>query len=204
MRQHNVEQNTPEWLNIRLGKPTASSFNQLVTGTGKVSTQLEKYACQLAAEMYARKSLRSFENEWTERGHELEESALEEYAIIHNEPFLRVGFITDDKERYGASPDALVGDSGMVEVKSLKTENHVAMLLYHKKTGKIKPDYIPQLQGQLMICERDWVDIIFYHPDLPSLIVRHTSDTALQQLLKERLEEVITRRDEIITVLSNA
>src|SRR3546814_2809936 len=81
-------------------------------------------------------------------------------------------FVTDYAETMGCSPDGLVGDDGMVEVKCLKAENHIKAILYHASKGHCPPDYVQQTQGQLLICERQWCDLVFYHPDLPLLAIR--------------------------------
>lgn len=199
---HDVEQRSPEWYAIRLGVPTASEFSKLITSKGAPSKSAEPYALKLAAEVYAGKPVDTFEGTaWTERGRELEDQALAYYEFMTDEPVLQVGFATDDHNLSGCSPDGLVGDDGMVEIKCLKAENHIKTILYHQKHDRCPPDYVQQTQGQLMVCERSWCDLVFYHPDLPHLTIRQTPDAAIQSALRIALAQVVKRRDEVVSTL---
>ncbi len=202
MKRHNVEQNTPEWLKLRAGKPTASEFSKLITSTGEPSKSLPTYAISLAAELYAGKPLDAWEgNSYTERGHALEDDARRLYALLHDQDPEIVGFMTDDAERYGCSPDSLVGADGGSEIKCLKAENHVKAILYYRKHNKCPPDYVQQVQGGLLVCERQWWDLFFYHPDLPALTIRIDRDDGLISALRAGIESVLAERDRILAEL---
>ncbi len=202
MKRHNVQQNTPEWLALRAGKPTASDFSKLITSTGEPSKSLSTYAITLAAELYAGKPLDVWEgNSYTERGHALEDDARRLYALMHDQEPEIVGFMTDDAERYGCSPDSLVGENGGSEIKCLKAENHIKAILYYRKHKKCPPDYVQQVQGSLLVCERDWWDLFFFHPDLPHLTIRIMRDEDLIKSLREQIDVVIVERDRILTEL---
>lgn len=200
---HQVEQNSEEWLRLRAGIPTASEFKKLLTSQGKPSTQIQDYAAVLAAELYAGKPLESWEgNQWTQRGHELEPEARASYEFIHDVEVVRVGFVTN----YGAgcSPDSLVGDHGMLEIKCLSPWRHVQALAYWHKHRKCPPDYYPQTQGQLLVCEREWVDLRFHHPELPSLEIRiERAESYLDALLKQ-IAAVREQRDRLVEMLQEA
>ena len=151
MRIYEAEQRSPEWYVLRLGKPTASEFGKLVTSKGELSKSLDGYALTLAAELYAGAPVDAWEgNAWTERGRELEDKALAFYAFMQDREIRRVGFVTDDSGMYGCSPDALVENDGLAEVKCLKAENHIRAILYAQKHGRCPPDYMQQAQGQMM------------------------------------------------------
>lgn len=204
MKIHNLEQNSPEWDLIRLGKPTASEFKKLVTGTGQPSKSITDYARTLAAELYASALIEKWEgNQWTERGHEMEVKAVEEYELITGAELQPAGFITDDGESYGCSPDRLVGNSGLLEIKSLAAHRHIEALQYIAKHGNIQLDYRTQVQGQLLVCEREWCDILFFHPALPSKTVRIYPIAEIHEKLKERIAAVIRERDSILQFLEN-
>ncbi len=80
---HPVEQNTDDWVKLRAGLPTASSFKSIITSQGLPSKSLPTYAAKLAADKYAGEPLDSFEgNVWTERGHELESDARDLYSEL--------------------------------------------------------------------------------------------------------------------------
>ena len=130
---HDVPQNSDDWLALRAGKPTASSFSKLVTSAGTESKSMPEYAISLAGELYAGKPLDAFEgNKWTERGHELEDAARAKYEMMRDIDAVQIGFVTDYDLRYGCSPDSLIADDGMLEIKCLKAENHIKALMYYR------------------------------------------------------------------------
>ena len=202
MKIHNVEQRSPEWYRLRAGIPTASEFSNLVTSTGAPSKSIPRYARQLAAEAFAGRTLDAWEgNQWTERGKELEAEAMRLYEFATDQIVTPCGFVTNDSQTAGCSPDGLVGDDGLVEVKCLKADNHVEAVLYHQKNGRCQPDYVQQSQGQMWLCERKWCDLIFYHPVLPLLIIRQTPDAAVIAGLVEGVAAVARERNIILAAL---
>jgi putative phage-type endonuclease len=170
---HNVEQGTFEWLAVRLGIPTASDFDKIITSTGKASTQTTAYAHKLLAEILTGKPVETFEKtEWMERGVLLESSAVQFYEVKNDVETVKVGFVTDDKRTMGCSPDRLVGDDGLLEIKCPAPHTHVGYML----AGKVDRKYWPQLQGQLLVSGRKWVDWMSYHPEMQPVIVRVERD----------------------------
>lgn len=200
---HDCEQGTPEWNALRLGLPTASMFSKLLTTKGEPSKSANEYAISLAGEVYANKpELDAWGgNSYTERGKELEDQAIALYEFDRDVTVERVGFVTDDVGDAGCSPDGLVNDDGMVEVKCLKAENHIKAILFHKKNGRCPSTYVLQTQGQLMICERQWSDLIFFHPDLPLLVIRQLPDGNLQSALTGQIQAVRKERDAVLATL---
>jgi len=199
---HDAEQRSEDWYRLRAGLPTASEFSKIVTSKGEPSKTAATYAITLACELYAGKPVDAWEgNTWTERGREYEQEALDFYAFASDAEVVPVGFVTDDDGSMGCSPDGLVGDDGMVEVKCLKAENHVKTILYYRKHGKCPTDYVQQTQGQMMICGRQWCDLIFYHPDLPMLTIRQEPDPAFQQALTEGIRDVLKERDAVFKTI---
>lgn len=199
---HAVEQRSDDWYALRVGKPSASEFAKIVTSKGEPSKSAETYAYTLAAELYAGKPLEAWEgSQWTERGREMEAEAIAYYEFMTETEVMPVGFVTDDAEAIGCSPDGFVGDDGLIEVKCLKPENHVKTILYYQKHGRCPTDYVQQPQGQMMICERQWVDLVFYHPALPVLVIRQEPDDAVVKGLREQLPALVKRRDEVLAAL---
>lgn len=199
---HDVEQRSPEWYALRVGMPTASEFSRLMTSDGSRSKSLEGYALTLAADLFAGKPLDTFEGTaWTERGRELEAEALRLYEFANEVDLKPIGLVTNDDKTAGCSPDALVNGNGMVEVKCLKAENHIKAILYFQKHGRCPTDYVQQTQGQLWLCEREWCDLIFYHPDLPRLTIRQTSSAQLHKALGLAVLEVCQERDNVLAAL---
>ena len=201
---HNVEQRSLDWYTLRLGLPTASNFAKIITSTGEPSESASGYALTLAAELFAGKPLDSWEgNAWTERGLEMEKEAILLYEFINNVETTRVGFVKDDKLGAGCSPDRIIGMDGLIEVKSLKAENHIKAIFYYRRHGKCPPDYIQQTQGQMMICERKWCDVVFYHPDLPLLTIRENRDSVFQATLSQLIPPLLKERDTILKAIQD-
>ena len=182
--------------------PTASEFSRLVTSRGEPSKSAMGYALTLAAELFAGKPVDAWEgNYWTERGREMENRAISLYEFANDVTIEPAGFVETDTGETGCSPDGLVGDDGLVEVKCLKAENHIKAILYSQEHGRCLPDYVQQTQGELMICGRSWCDLVFYHPELPLLVVRQTPIEAVVDGLRTMVPKVIARRDKVLAVL---
>lgn len=202
---HDLEQGSEAWLNLRAGMPTGTGAKRLVTSTGQLSKSMSDYAIELAGDMFAGKPLDQFEgNQWTDRGIELEDSARSLYELVKDCEVKEVGFCTDDNDLYGMSPDGLVNDDGLAEFKCLKATNHIKARLYYLKHNKPEPDYIPQVQMQLFVSGRDWCDLVYFHPDLPELIIRIEADKDFHKVLEQQLHAVIKERDNIIKLLKEA
>jgi len=165
---YDCEQGSQEWFQLRAGIPTSSSFSRLLTPTGKVSTQAEAYMFELIAERWMGHPQDSFMSAWMERGQMLEGRAGDYYAVLYDCAPLPVGFVTNDAGTVGASPDRLIGADGLLEIKCPSSGQHVGYL-FGKGADRA---YFPQLQGQLWVAEREWVDILSYHPELPEALVR--------------------------------
>jgi hypothetical protein len=173
MKIHNFEQGTKEWYAARLGIPTASEFSKIITPGGVASKSADDYANKLIAEIMSGESAETFDgNKWTQRGKELEPDAILYYEQLRNVTVQKVGFVTDDARTMGCSPDALVGDDGMLEIKILSPQNHVAQML----KPSVDREHYPQIMGQLFVAKRKWVDIMAYHPQMQAVIVRVERD----------------------------
>lgn len=205
LQVHYIEQRTDEWRLLRAGRPTASNFSSLVTPTGKLSTQIHGFADKLANEVFlSDPEPDGFTgNVWTDRGAELEVQARGWYEFETDLKVTPCGFITNFTEEWeaGCSPDGLVGDDGMVEIKALKADNHTSALREIHATGSSPRDYKAQTQGQILIAERKWCDLIFYHPTLPSVIVRQLPDADFLAALEQQLKAVCAERDATLKIL---
>jgi hypothetical protein len=199
---HDLEQGTDEWHRLRAGMPTASEFSKLVTSKGEYSKSIDQYALTLAGELYAGKPLDRFDgNQWTERGHELEGQARSDYEFSNSVEVVQTGFVTDDDKTHGCSPDGFVNDDGLIEIKCLKAESHISAIIYHHKYKKCPPKYVQQTQGQMMVTGRKWCDLMFYHPDLPSLVIRQERDLKLFRALNDAIEVVIEDRNAALKII---
>lgn len=199
---HQVEQNSPEWQALRAGMPTASDFKRILTPTGKVSTQARDYACELVAERLGGHAVNAWGgNYWTERGHGVEAEARDWYAFERGVEVTPGDFWTDDEGRWGASPDGLIGADGGIEIKSLKAGNVISAWLDWHDNKAVPAEYMPQIQGNLLVTGRAWWDLVIYHPTIPEAnsIIRVLPDEEYQAKLLAGLTEVVRLRDEIIS-----
>jgi hypothetical protein len=195
MKVHTMPQGTREWFHVRLGIPTASSFEKIVTPTGKLSTQARKYAHYLAAESLLGRSLDTdMAQEWMQRGREMEPDAARMYQFEQDVETRPVGFITTDDGTIGASPDRLlVGCNGALEIKCPAPQTHVGYMV-----DGFGNDYRVQVQGQMLVGEFDFVDRYSYHPELPPVLVRTERDDPFIALLSDALGEFLDLRDECV------
>ena len=198
---NNCEQYSDEWYKFRLGKPSSSSFSKLITSTGAASKSMEAYAQKLAGDLFAGNDIDAWEgNRFTERGHEIEEEARSYYSMMFDKEVIQVGSVSDTMGRWITSPDGMVDEDGVLEIKCLP-KKHIAALLYYKKNGKAPPDYIQQTQGQLFVTEREYVDLLYYHPDLPKIVIRQYPDEKIQTALEKQLKACITERNLTLNIL---
>jgi hypothetical protein len=160
---HDIPQNTEEWETLRLGKATASCFSRFMANDGKAfGDPAKRYALQLALERSTgRKSEYSFKNDDMERGHEQEPVARMLYEEARFTDIDNGGFF--DWGDYGDSPDGLVGDDGVVEIKSVIAPVHYDNI----RRGSFDPSYRWQLVGHIECTGRQWVDFVSYCADYP-------------------------------------
>jgi len=183
-----VEQNTPEWFDARLGIPTASRFSEIVTPLGKLSAQSRGYRYQLLGEWLAGETEESYQSGPMATGFMRQPEALRWYEMQTGHDVREVGFILPDERRLvGCSPDGLVGATGGLEIKCPGYKAHVETLM----TGAFPDRYYPQVQGGLWIAEREWWDFVSYHPGLPSSLVRVPRDDGYIAKLSEAVGEFV-------------
>lgn len=181
MEIHNVEQGLPEWFELRKGKMTASHA-QAIASNGK---GLKTYVHEVVAELYSSAEPVNYTSPDIERGNELEPVAREMYEMETGSQVLTIGFIEAD-EYVGASPDGLTGGGdGLVEIKCPKDRVFLELLL----TGKIDPKYVWQMQMQMLIADRKWVDFVAYNPNFQEslVIIRVDADADKQQAIQTGL-----------------
>ncbi len=160
-----MEQQTNEWYEARLGKVTASRVADVIakTKTGYSSSR-DNYMAQLICERLTGQKGESFTNAAMEHGTQTEPLARSAYENARNLLVKEVGFINHPRiEMSGASPDGLVGDDGLVEIKCPNTATHIDTLL----SGKVPTKYITQMQWQMLCCERKWCDFVSFDNRLP-------------------------------------
>ena len=120
-----------------------------------------------------------------ELGKTLEIQAADQYGLIFDMDVDTIGFITDDLGLHGCSPDRLVGNDGLLEIKCINLKDHA----HYMFNEKIDPKHKPQIQGQLLISEREWVDYWVYNPRLPPVRVRNYRDEDFIKKLETHLKK---------------
>lgn len=173
MKTLTMAQGSREWFAARLGIPTASNFHRLITpSTMKPSSQALGYRYQLIGEYLSGDPADTTDFDFTARGNEYEDKARSWYELRIDDDVDQVGFLLRDDERCGGSPDGLVGSDGVVEIKIPSIGNHVG----HLCDGFSATDYRCQMQGLLWVAEREWCDLVSWHPWLPPVCVRWNRD----------------------------
>lgn len=193
-----LEQGSPEWLAARLGIPTASCFDKLITATGKASTQADAYANKLIAELLTGEQDGIEQTAYMARGNELEPHAAAFYAVHSDADPATVGFVLRDDRRVGCSPDRLVGADGLLEIKCPAPHTHVGYLLDNCLPSK----YRAQVQGQMLLTGRDWCDFLSYHPTMPPLLVRVERDDKFIAALSAEIDALLELMDKRLATLA--
>jgi YqaJ-like viral recombinase domain len=160
----NIEQGTIEWRQSRLGIVTASRASDMMSRlkNGDPSKACTDYARQLAMERVSGISNDSFETFAMRRGKELEQIAFDRYQVITGNLCDTVGFLRKDEIEAGYSPDGLVGDDGLIEIKCPESSSKMAYLW---TTGDVS-EYIDQVQFGFWVSGRKWCDVLIYDPRL--------------------------------------
>lgn len=184
MKWLDVEQGSQEWLDAHLGIPSASQFDRILTPKKLApSAAQRKYLCELIAErILSREVVGAASSIWMERGTTLEAEAAAYYELTTDRETRRCGFALTDDGQIGASPDRLVGDDGLLEIKCPMADTHIGYLLFGPGD-----EYRLQMQGQLWVTGRRWVDFLSHCPGLPPVLVRIERDPAVLDALTESL-----------------
>ncbi len=190
------EQGSDIWFRHRLGLVTMSNAATILAKgkDGGTSLTRKKYLNELAAERITGEPGESYTNPYLERGKLQEAEARRLYAFAADiEPEL-VGFIKNGIA--GASPDALLGTSGLLEVKTRMGHLQVELLL----ADRFPPEHKAQVQGCLWVSDREWCDLAVYSPGLPLFVSRQTRDesyivTLAREVARfnEELEAIVER-----------
>ena len=166
MKIVDCEQGSPQWHAARLGKMTASRMADVTakTKTGWGAARAN-YAAELIAERLTGAAAERFTNAAMQWGTEQEPAARAMYAFMTGLPVVEVGAVLHPSiEMTLASPDGLVGEDGLVEIKCPNTATHIETLL----GGEIDGKYVKQMQWQMACTGRAWCDFVSFDPRLPA------------------------------------
>ena len=187
---YNVIQQTPEWEMLKLGKFSGSDYH-IYLGTSKTK---EDNLYDIAAQRITGDSDNEsvFKSKAMERGNILEPEARRVFSAIIEHNIREVGFVDCAGEFYGwagCSPDGLIGDNGIIEIKCPLMKG----FLKYKRTKKIDPQYKTQIQFNLMVTERQYCYFIVYHPRFPIEYVKIERDEDVINKIRESLKENIEK-----------
>lgn len=188
------EQGTPEWYAARAGIPTASEFDTVMAkgkDGGKSKTR-RTYMLKLIGERLTREPMWSYSNEHMERGKVMEAEARNLYCMVSDLEPVQVGFLR--RGDAGCSPDSLVGNDGMLEIKTKLPHLQLDCILY----DELPAEHRAQCQGQLWIAEREWVDFVSYWPGLPLFAKRVFRDDPYIARLAEAVRVFNSEMEETI------
>ena len=185
---HEIVQGTDEWKRLRLGKVTASRVADVIAKTKSgFSASRSKYAAQLIRERLTGVPVESYTNVAMQWGTETEPEARSAYEFNRAETVVEVPFVPHPTiGDSGASPDGLVGDDGLIEIKCPETDTHIETLIGAAVPGK----YVTQMQWQMACTGRKWVDFVSYDPRMPESMRFfcqrvHRDDAIIEELEKE-------------------
>jgi len=196
---HFCEQYSDQYDRLKLGLPTSSSFDKIITPDGKPSKSWEKYAYHLIAERCLERHINTYTSPYMETALMSEADAAAWYEFDHEVQVKKVGFVTNEKKTIGCSPDRLVGEDGLLEIKCPQPQTQIEYLL----TGKVDRKYWPQLQGQLFVTERRFVDIVAWHAELPRTVIRVERDVEYIACLEKLLENFNTFLESVMDKISS-
>lgn len=198
------EQRTPEWFAERLGKITASRIADVVgkTKSGSYGAARKNYMAELLCQRLTGQQEEKFASAAMQHGTDTEPAARAMYMLETGTDVTETGFIPHPTiAMSGASPDGLVGEDGLIEIKCPNTATHLEFLQSHKP----KHEYLLQMQWQMACTGRQWCDFVSYDDRLPEKLayrcIRIPRDDKLIADLEEEAIKFLTELDKTVRQL---
>lgn len=171
--EDSFKQHDPEWYEAKLGKFSASGAEKILSPTGLISKQSVAYAKEKAYEIITGKRIEKPTTWQMKKGNEDEPWGREAYALEYGVSVREVALIYyDEKREWLVSPDGLIDDDGMLELKWCEGVTQITRL----EEGWDKKEHYPQLQCNLLCSGRKWIDRVSYHPGLNLVVDRYYRD----------------------------
>lgn len=186
-----LEQKSEDWYNLRKGKLTGSKAYPISNqGAG-----LETVCKEIVREFYSEKKEERYTNEHMERGNELEALAREVYQLETGNTVTEIGLV-EYSETIAVSPDGLVNDNGLIEIKCHDDKLHFDLIMNFEDIPK---PYYMQMQMQMLVTGRKWCDYVSYNPNFKKniFIKRVEPDLQAFEKIKQGLEKGKTRITEL-------
>lgn len=194
-----MEQRTEEWHQARLGKVTASNLSNVTASTRSgESAYRRNYRLRLITERLTGKQTEFIINQAMQHGIDTEDEARDFYVFKYND-VEEVGFIDHPTiDMAGASPDGLVGDDGLIEIKCRQPHNHTETLI----SNQIPSNYKLQMFWQMACTGRRWCDYVSYCPSFPEelkmVVIRLEWNDEQIKLLEEEVIKFLTEVEDTI------
>jgi hypothetical protein len=186
-------QYSEEWYQARLGIPTASRFDSIVTPVKwEASESQDGYIADLLAEWWCGHSFDTVSTAPMQRGSDMEYEAVQAFEFLTGLKTDKVGFMMNDEGTFGASPDRICEDGSLLEIKCLLPGNHMKMLLDKQPERK----RFPQIFGQLLVSGAKLNRLFFYHPEIPYLQIEIARDEEKISKLEIELNSFCKRLSE--------
>ena len=195
-----MEQRSNEWYLARLGKVTGSRIHDVMAkGKGNApSVTRHEYMCQLVCERLTGEPMPNYVNAAMQWGVDNELEAKLSYEFSRGVQVKELAFANHFTiKKAGASPDGLIGDDGLIEIKCPNTATHIATL----KGKSIDPKYIKQMQWQMACTSRLWCDFTSFDPRLPfhlqMHVIRVERDNEMIGELEDKVQKFLQELDEL-------
>ena len=181
------EQGTDEWMAERLGKVTASRISDVMMKPTTAGYQ--NYRAQLVCERLTGTPTETFTSAAMQHGTDTEPQARAMYTLHSGNDVEQVGFIDHpDIAMTGASPDGLIGDSGLVEIKCPQPAKHIKTLL----GANVDRNYLLQMQWQMICTGRTWCDFVSFNPGFPADLQLHCQRVELSADIAAEITAAVT------------
>lgn len=198
-----IEQGSVEWHLSRLGKVTASRVSDVISkGKSGESASRRNYRTELLVQRLTGQPGESFTNAAMEWGTATEPLARIAYEAEMGVFVDQVAFIDHPSiTQFGCSPDGLVAQDGLIEIKCGNTATHIDWML----DGKPPTKHIPQMQCQMAVTGRQWCDFVSFDPRLPDdlqlFVVRLERDQEYIEAMEAEVQKFLSEVDEMFTKL---
>jgi len=198
-----MEQRTDEWFKARLGKVTASKVSDVLAKikSGEAAVR-RNYKMQLATERLTNQKTDTYINQAMQDGIDREDTAREIYEIVRDIKVEQVGFIDHPTIKMaGASPDGLLPDNGVLEIKCPIETTHTTNLLERKLPSR----YISQVQWQIACTGAEYANFVSYNPNfepkLQLMFIEVERDNEYIEMLEEEVSTFLLEVDEVVKTL---
>lgn len=202
-----VQQQTPEWLEMRIGAVTASRISDVMAKlkNGSESASRAAYKAELVCERLTHLTYEHYVSPSMQWGIDNEPLAKASYELATGFAISSGGLALHPKIKWlMASPDGLVHDDGLIECKCPNTSTHLDYIL----AGVVPPEYQPQMLCQMACAERQWCDFVSYDPRLPEslqlFVRRFERDEARIGRMEAEVEKFISEVEDEIILLSKS